>query len=161
MQKYRRLSESNRKDIQTMFESGATKREIARSIDKSPSTVCRELARNRNRGGQYRSSRAHRVAKRRLVNKGARPRLIRASLEKNVKTRLRKLHSPEQVANTLVVGSQGSPSTSTIYRFVRRDKDNGGRFISAYGSAEGGLMFDAFMVEVPFQTGFLSIIVPK
>ena len=105
MPKYRRLSENNRKDIQTMFESGATKREIARSIDKSPSAVCRELARNRKRGGQYRSRRAHRVAKRRLVNKGTRPRLIRASLEKNVKTRLRKLHSPEQVANTLVVGS--------------------------------------------------------
>ena len=127
MPKYRRLSENNRKDIQTMFESGATKREIARSIDKSPSAVCRELARNRKRGGQYRSRRAHRVAKRRLVNKGTRPRLIRASLEKSVKTRLRKLHSPEQVANTLVVGSQGSPSTSTIYRFVRRDKDNGGK----------------------------------
>ena len=53
MPKYRRLSENNRKDIQTMFESGATKREIARSIDKSPSTVCRELARNRKRGGQW------------------------------------------------------------------------------------------------------------
>ena len=127
MPKYRRLSENNRKDIQMMFESGATKREIARSIDKSPSTVCRELTRNRKRGGQYRLSRAHRVAKRRLVNKGTRPRLIRASLEQSVKTRLRKLHSPEQVANTLVVGSQGSPSTSTIYRFVRRDKDNGGK----------------------------------
>ena len=70
--------------MQTMFESGTTKREIARSIDKSP-TGKEDKARNRKRGGQYRSSRAHRVAKRQLVNKGTRPRLIRASLVKKGK----------------------------------------------------------------------------
>ena len=62
----------------------------------------------------------------RLSKKGTRPQIIRGAVEAKVKARLKKFHSPEQVAHTLIVGSQGSPSTSTIYHFVRRDKDAGG-----------------------------------
>ena len=110
-----------------MFEAGATRREIGTAIGKFHSTVSRELARNKKRGRRYEANRAHRVSKRRLVSKAVRPRLIRGPVERHIKKRLGQLYSPEQVSNTLVVGSQASPSVTTIYRHVARDKDDSGK----------------------------------
>ena len=106
MTKYKRLSEGERRTIQEMFEAGATRREIGTAIGKSHSTVSRELARNEKRGRRYEASRAQRVSKRRLERKPVRPRMISGPVERHIKKRLGQLHSPEQVANTLVVGTQ-------------------------------------------------------
>ena len=127
MSKYQRPGQRDRVTIQEMLEAHATRREIGTAIGKSQSTVSRDLARNKKRGRCYEASRAHRVSKRRLVSMAVLPRLIRGPVERHIKKRLGQLHSPEQVANTLVVGSQASPSVTTIYLHVARDKDDGGK----------------------------------
>ena len=70
---------------------------------------------------------AHTECQSAACGKAVRPRLICGPVERHIKKRLGQLHSPEQVANTLVVGSQASPSVTISYRHVARDKDDGGK----------------------------------
>jgi transposase, IS30 family len=115
--KYEQLSLDDRCEIARLQAEGRSIQQIAAALDRSPSTISREIRRNRGRNIGYRPSyaqeqtRARRWAGSRLERD---PALRRAVLE-----RLSRGWSPEQVAGRLA-REAGRPviSYESIYRFI-------------------------------------------
>lgn len=101
-------------------------REIARQINRSPSTVSRELRRNATTSDdRYRAEKAHSyaIARRRRARRGSHfSRPILAEVDRA----LRRHWSPEQVVGAFKAQGRVVPSHETIYRRIRRDKRRGG-----------------------------------
>jgi len=101
-------------------------REIARQINRSPSTVSRELRRNATTSDdRYRAEKAHSyaIARRRRARRGSHfSRPILAEVDRA----LRRHWSPEQVVGAFKAQGRIVPSHETIYRRIRRDKRRGG-----------------------------------
>jgi len=101
--------------------------DIALELDRAPSTLYRELERNsRPETGYYAASVAHSyaTARRRRSRKGSRyPRECRDLVSKLLKLQW----SPEQISNYLSQTDQYSISFQTIYRWIRKDRRNGGK----------------------------------
>jgi len=105
---------------------GLNQAEIARSLGRHRSTVCRELRRNSTRaGGRYRASTAQERANGRR-SRSRRNRRFTADDFALVEGLLRRQWSPEQVAGHLARSGLLSISHETIYRHVWRDKQRGG-----------------------------------
>jgi IS30 family transposase len=124
------LSEDERVTIADLRRHGHTVRAIAAEVGRSPSTVSRELRRNRDPGsGQYRPFTAQRLA----VDRRARPgrgKLARDTvLREFVAERLRKRWSPEQISQTLPAEFPDEPGRhlvpETIYQAVYRPELGG------------------------------------
>ena len=114
---YRQLSIEERCEIARLRAAGASRREIARCLDRSPSTVSRELNRNASRSNGYQPSYAH---ERTWARRWAGSRLERHdALRERVLNLLAFGHSPEQVVHRLA-REDGRPviSHETIYRFI-------------------------------------------
>jgi len=116
-QRYCQLSLDDRIELARLQAQGCSIRQIAASLDRSPSTISRELKRNRAATKTYKPVLAQeRTAARRW--KGSR--LERdAALRGKVLARLGAGLSPEQVAGRLALESGEPPiSHETIYRFI-------------------------------------------
>ena len=131
---YEQLSCKERTATQFRLEQGCTLREMARSVERSPSTISRELKRNgwinpahrpRKRGrpvvaGGYRAPLAHQRAEQ-LTRMARVPSLLAhdGPLWPQVMRLLRKQHSPEQIAGILRRMNPAEPalrvSHETIY----------------------------------------------
>lgn len=136
---YRRLSIEEREQILAGMERGESIRAIARLIQRSPSTVKREIDRNlvaqryaragrvmpgrpRRRPWRYSPHRAQ-VRAERLARRCTPAKLaVNAALREVVQTRLRDEHSPEQIAARLRVDFPDQPemwvSHETIYQAI-------------------------------------------
>jgi transposase, IS30 family len=126
----RYLSEDERVRIADLRKAGAGVRAIADRLGRSPSTISRELRRNRDPGsGQYRPFTAHKLAVRRRAR--PRPGKIAADpvLRQFVQERLGKRWSPEQVSQALRREFPEEPARQvvheTIYRAVYRPELGG------------------------------------
>ena len=126
----RYLSEDERVQIADLRRAGAGVRAIAERLDRSPSTVSRELRRNRDpASGQYRPFTAHKLA----AQRRARPRAGKVArdeaLRQFVAERLEKRWSPEQICNALRREFPGDPARhvvhETIYQAVYRPELGG------------------------------------
>jgi transposase, IS30 family len=101
----------------------ADQQEIARALGRSPSTISRELRRNR-RGNEYYAAQAQREAERRrrerpLVRKMEDPQLNQA-----VRAGLAREWAPEQIAGRLKEqGCEHSISPQSIYTWIKQDED--------------------------------------
>ena len=131
MPSYRHLSSDDRFRIAQLLAAGQSYRQIAAALDRQPSTIAREV--NRNRGVQtgYRPDYAQQLA---AARRWSGTRLERdAGLRSIVLERLAAGWSPEQVAGRLAQEA-GVPiiSHETIYRFVyaqlKRTNDRRWRF---------------------------------
>jgi IS30 family transposase len=115
--KYKQLSLEDRCEIARLQANGCSVRQIATALDRAPSTISREVRRNRGRQVGYKPSYAQEQTQARRWS-GSRldrePDLRRAVLE-----RLARGWSPEQVAGRLK-RERGRPviSHETIYRFI-------------------------------------------
>ena len=114
---YEQLSLDDRCEIARLSANGSSVRQIAAALDRSPSTVSRELKRNQGRQVGYKPSFAEQQARARRWT-GSRldrePGLRRAVLE-----RLGQGWSPEQVAGRLARDyGRKVISYETIYRFI-------------------------------------------
>jgi transposase, IS30 family len=99
---------------------GESMRSIAARLGRSPSTISRELGRNRGKVGRYRASTAHALA----YERAGRPKpaklatnlVVRGIVEQD----LSKKYSPEQIAGRLQVEFPDDPemwvSHETIYQ---------------------------------------------
>jgi len=116
-QRYSQLSLEERIELARLQAQGCSIRQIAASLDRSPSTVSRELRRNRAATKTYKPVLAQeRTAARRW--KGSRMERD-AALRGKVLTQLRAGFSPEQVAGRLGLQSGAPPiSHESIYRFI-------------------------------------------
>jgi IS30 family transposase len=106
----RYLSEQERIQIADLLAAKTSVRGIAEQLGRAPSTISREIHRNRADGGRYRPHHAERAARLRA----ARPRTRRIAcdevLAEAVQRLLAKRWSPEQVAQELRVLFAGQPS---------------------------------------------------
>jgi transposase, IS30 family len=126
----RYLSEDERVRIADLRRAGAGVRAIAGKLDRSPSTISRELRRNRDPAcGQYRPFTAQRMAARRRARPGA-GRLARdCELRTLVQERLEKRWSPEQICQALRREFPDDPQRhlvhETIYQAIYRPELGG------------------------------------
>lgn len=124
--KYRQIASSERYAIAALRRQGLSARAIARNLGRAPSTITREVRRNRCNDGAYRPFKAcHRTRGRRSRsrrNSHFSPRDYRA-----VEKLLALDWSPQQVSAHLRESGQLSISHETIYVHVWRNKRRGGR----------------------------------
>ena len=115
--KYRHLSIEKRCEVARLRTAGYSVRQIAASLDRSPSTISRELKRNGSRTQGYQPGYAHQQAHARRWRGSKLER--NDSLGEQVLARLRQNWSPEQVAGRLAPeAGRTVVSHETIYRFI-------------------------------------------
>ncbi len=118
--KGRCLSFAEREEIALGCAAGESLRIIATRLGRSPSTISRELTRNRDPRGRYRATTAHALS----YDRASRPKpaklatnmVLRAKVEQD----LEKKYSPEQITGRLLVEFPNDPemrvSPETIYQ---------------------------------------------
>jgi len=114
---YKQLSLDDRCEIARLSANGASVRQIATALDRSPSTISRELSRNRGVQVGYKPTYAQQRTRARRWTGG---RLTREPvLRRAVLQRLRWGWSPEQIAGRLArEHGRKVISHETIYRFI-------------------------------------------
>lgn len=124
------LSEDERLQIADLLREGASVRAIASELGRSPSTISREIRRNKDpRSGRYRPHAAHALAQ----SRRPRPRSGKLARDPQLRERVQALldeyWSPEQVAWALRHELPGQPGMhlahETIYRAVYRRELSG------------------------------------
>ena len=144
MRSYRQLTQEERYRITAQRMSGDSLADIARMLDRHPSTIGREMRRNATaHDGGYRAEKAHSyaTARRRRCRRGAR---FSAEHMARVAALLRRRWSAEQISGTLKKTGELSISIETIYRHIRWDKKVGGslwkhtRIMSKFGRKRYG-----------------------
>lgn len=113
---YTHLTREERYQIYALKKAGHTQSEIAKVLERSPSTISRELSRNRGRRG-YRPKQAHRLACERHASNA---RQIDEATWRFAQDRLREDWSPDQISNHAAI------SHETVYQRVYADKRAGG-----------------------------------
>lgn len=132
---YTHFSLEERCSIARLHEAGQSLRQIAASLDRAPSSIAREIKRNRNAKASYQPVMADDLAwsRRWRGSKLERMDHLRAA----VLRRLAAGWSPEQIAARL-----GSVGKETIYRFIyaqiRRNKDYSWRHYLPRGKSKRG-----------------------
>ncbi len=118
--KGRCLSFAEREQIGLARAAGVSVRAIATQLGRSPSTISRELRRNREPGGRYLASSAHAMAYHRASRPKPAKLATNLALRAKVEQDLQKKYSPEQIAGRLLVQFPDDPemrvSPETIYQ---------------------------------------------
>lgn len=113
---YTHLTQEERYQISTLLREGFSKRYIAWKLNRSPSTISREINRNRARNGYF-AKHANQIALRRHCSN---PKRIPDEIWSHVIFYLELRWSPEQIASLVSV------SLHSIYRLIRQDKNKDG-----------------------------------
>jgi len=124
MKRYTHLTPEERYQIYALMKAGHPQAEIAAHLGRSPSTVSRELSRNRSLRG-YRPQQAQETARHRARRCRTRPR-ITARQWAAVAELVRRQWSPQQVADRADLEGTLAISPESIYRFVYAEKRAGG-----------------------------------
>lgn len=123
---YRQITEDERYQIAVMRGGGASLAAIGRALGRHPSSILRELRRNRSRRGRYEWYHADCVTRtRRRVAR--RYRRFGPREWATVRARLEEWWSPEQVAGRFRRTGELRISYQTIYRYIQQDRDAGGQ----------------------------------
>lgn len=129
MAHYQQLTIEEREKIQSGLWEGRSLRDIARDLDRNPSTVSRELQRNiRGERRRYVPRLADERAHKRVQERGRRERLKESCIREYVIRKLKEEdYSPEQIAGTLPNAyPKLSISPEAIYQFVYAQYQRGG-----------------------------------
>ena len=113
---YTHLTQEERYQIYALLREGFSKRHIALRLERAPSTICREIKRNRNRNAYF-AKHAHKLAK---TRHSSNHKTVDPAVWKQVKNYLALQWSPEQIASYIAV------SMHSIYRYILQDKMKGG-----------------------------------
>lgn len=129
MNRYHQLSQDERYHITELRISRRSKAEIARALKRSPSTISRELERNKKLiDGKYRADLAHSYAttRRKRERRGFH---LAPHFWEDVVALLKLDWSPEQVSNYLRMHGTFTVSHETIYQYIYDDERRGGSLI--------------------------------
>jgi len=124
MKRYHHLAQDQRYQIWSLKKTGMIQEEIAKEIGVNPSTVSRELKRNRGFRG-YRPKQAHDKATQRK-KKAAKAVKMTEEVIRLVESKIREEFSPEQVSGWLLKEHGIELSHERIYQHIWADKRNGG-----------------------------------
>jgi len=120
---YKQLTQDLRYQIYAMIHMNVLQKDIAKTINVSPSTISRELRRNCGKLGVY-VKKAHDMALKRRKDKATRR--ITAEDWKLIEDYLRDEVSPEQISLRLKYKKQLQISHEWIYQYILMDKKQGG-----------------------------------
>ena len=123
MRGYTQLTQEERYQIYALKKAGHSQKEIAVTLGRSPSTISRELRRNKGLKG-YRPKQAHKLAQNRKQERSRRR--IPDSVWQRVAQLLREDWSPEQISGWLRHSEGVCISHEWIYHHVYEDKRRGG-----------------------------------
>lgn len=124
MIKYQRLTLGVRYQIELLKSKDLGVREIARELKLNPSTISRELNRT---SGKYSASKAQKQADECKLSRVLPRYKIKDDLKRVVDRNLENELSPEQLSATLLAETGIGLSLWTIYRYIERDRRDGGR----------------------------------
>lgn len=122
MRTYTQLTQEQRYQIKALKDNGISQANIAATIGVHPSTVSRELKRNKGKRG-YREKQAHQFALARRAK--AKPK-ITPEMWQVVEDKIRQEWSPEQISGWLKREGLQSVSHERIYQYILTDKNTGG-----------------------------------
>ncbi len=112
------LSQEERVTIADQLQAGVSLRRIAGHLRRSPSTISREVTRNRDAGsGRYRPFAAHQHAARRRPRPKV-AKLTEPALRDYVERHLQKRWSPEQIARTLPGAFPTRPELHVVHETI-------------------------------------------
>jgi IS30 family transposase len=124
MKSYQQLTQDLRYQIDAFLKAGFSQAGIARELRLDPSTISRELKRNRGQRG-YRPKPAQQFADSRRKAKDNATRITTDTWQQ-VDAWLQQDWSPEQISGTLKEQCQPSVSHEHIYQHIYADKQQGG-----------------------------------
>jgi len=120
------LTMEERDRIAQLRYRGADQEEIAKALERAPSTISRELRRNRT-GNEYYAAQAQRLADDRRSQRPLSRKLDDPELNKAVREGLAQEWSPEQIEGRLKQEHPDDPgrcvSAQTIYTWIEQDED--------------------------------------
>lgn len=122
---YKQLTSEQRYTISILLQQGMKKKSIAEAIKVHPSTISREIKRNSGKLGHYNWQTAQSNA---VYHKRRKPgnHAIKQEVREEALERLRNDQwSPKEISGKLALNGKHI-SHETIYRIIRKDKDNGG-----------------------------------
>ena len=122
--KYTQLTEGERYQIYGLLKAGFTQKAIAENLERDPSTISRELTRNKGKRG-YRHQQANNLAKERRQTASKHIKLTE-EVQQWIRNLVKKDLSPEQVVDYLEKKRGVKLHHETVYQFIYRDKANGG-----------------------------------
>jgi|AntAceMinimDraft_12_1070368.scaffolds.fasta_scaffold74998_1 IS30 family transposase len=125
LKKHKHLTQEERWHIYMLKGSGNSVRNIAKSLNRDPSVISREIKRN-SINQSYRPAKAHKQYIQRRVNASSRSRVMTSELQIIIESKLRLLWSPEQISGRLKADGVAYVSYETIYKMIWKDKQNGG-----------------------------------
>ena len=121
---YNQLTENERYQIYSLKKAGHSQVEIAKLLERHPSTISRELRRNKGLRG-YRPGQAQKLSD--VRRHGAhKARKVTDEVRVQIETLLRQELSPQQAADYLKRRTGISLHHETIYQLIYTDKANGG-----------------------------------
>jgi IS30 family transposase len=124
--RYRRVDMIDRCHIEYLKGEGKNQKQIADILNFHPSTISRELRRkDSRRNGRYCYGRAQDASEALLVHR-LMPRKLKGRVLAYVLEKLGHCWSPDQISSRMQIDLGLSISHETIYRFIKRDKDEGG-----------------------------------
>ena len=122
--KYTQLTEGERYQIYGLLKAGFSQKQIAQNLERHPSTISRELKRNKGLKG-YRHQQANRLAEKRR-HTAAKHIKLTVEAQNWIRKLIEQDLSPEQVSNYLKTHRGLTLHHETIYQFIYRDKTHGG-----------------------------------
>jgi IS30 family transposase len=136
MNYYNQITEKERYIISHLRRQRYTPSQIARQIGRHRSSITREFKRNCNRAGVYRPSKAQEKTNGRRSGSRKKHQYTNEQMELVWKY-IRRFWSPEQVSGRLKYEGLHSISHETIYRYIWRDKaDGGGIYVNLRGAGK-------------------------
>jgi len=122
--KYTQLTEGERYQIYALLKEGFTQKAIAHNLKRHPSTISRELRRNKGLKG-YRHKQANKLA---VERRGSAKKSIKltAQVQGWIETLIKQDLSPEQISSYLQKHRGVKLHHETIYQYIYCDKANGG-----------------------------------
>ena len=124
--KYKQLTLEKRYHISALQKAGLKQKEIAEKTAVHPSTISRELRRNRDRLRGYDAELAQIRSTKRHQEKCKRQSFNR-HIEKYIRSKLKQDWSPEQISGRMKIDLSITVVHETIYRYIYANKANGGR----------------------------------
>ena len=121
MSHYKHLNIEEREKLYLMRGQGLTLRYIAAELGRSPSTVSRELRRNKSKSRAYSPSKAQKYYEKRRAFCGRKHILYSPEKRERIRRLVQEAHwSPEEISNRLrIEGDSLQISYSSIYRAIR------------------------------------------
>ena len=125
---YHQLTEHQRYQMYALKKAGHDQQSITATVGVSPSTIGRELRRNRGQRG-YRPGQAHHKALARRRHKAKATKMTAAAIER-IEAGLGQEWSPEQIAGRLAATDGLRLSPQRIYQHIQADRQAGVRCIA-------------------------------